>query len=417
MTLSISDIFDHNETAHHRIPAIGSGIISDLEAWSAYYKQNLITTAKSKTTIANYTVALNAFREFVNRYHSNLSGINMILDHINDFLEWIEDYQISKTHGSIRERINCLLQFISESGDVDFENYKAKAIAYLCELDDQVIGTAEYIIFDYYAFLSRSNNKSICKETIRDYIEKRKRVSNATMGQRRIALIAFLKFIDEHFEEPMFSQHFKKIKQYPIAKDVHKVHKGLEDDESKKVDEYLMDLADTFSRLDRKLYWREYCHLRTATMIALMKWAGLRTSEAIALKFSDIEEPKNGKTYRLNIIGKGNKKGRVSIRIDIFAPLLALMIKNKKGEYLSSGHSGEPMGRSNLYVSVKTLFGKIGINRKGLHLLRHTFGSNFVTKNGNIKVLQQILRHVNISTTMLYSNVNDNAMAEAVAGL
>ena len=55
-----------------------------------------------------------------------------------------------------------------------------------------------------------------------------------------------------------------------------------------------------------------------------------------------------------------------------------------------------------------------GVSQAGLHIFRHHFGSTFASKQGNMKVLQQLLGHVNISTTMIYIQVNDEVLADAV---
>lgn len=418
MRISVSDVFAKTTSQKGiNTPRIGSGILVDLDAWLAHYGQHLIITAKSKTTIANYDVTLKAFREFVVKYHANLSGIDMVASCINNFLEWMEDYRVSRIHGSIEERVNVLLGFL-DRGDIHLSNYKEQATIYLCELKDDVIDTAEFVIMGYYDHLIKSgDNAEISAESIRDYIAQRKRASNATMEQRRIALIAFLKYIDKTTKKNIFEGDIHTIRNYPIAKHAHKSHQALDDEMNKKLDDYLATIIMKLTALGRELHWKEYCTLRTAAMITLMKGAGLRASEARTLKFSDIEESKDGRTFRLNILGKGNKKGRVPIRADLLAPFLTLLSKNKKGEYLSSGYNGKPMDRSNLYVSVGSFFKKVGVPHRGLHLLRHTFGSSFASKNGNIKILQQILRHSNITTTMIYSNVNDGAMADAIAAI
>ena len=49
----------------------------------------------------------------------------------------------------------------------------------------------------------------------------------------------------------------------------------------------------------------------------------------------------------------------------------------------------------------------------GLHIFRHLFGSEFAEKNGNIKILQDLLGHSVITTTMIYSKVGEKAKKEA----
>jgi site-specific recombinase XerD len=149
-------------------------------------------------------------------------------------------------------------------------------------------------------------------------------------------------------------------------------------------------------------------------MLLLMKKAGLRTSEALHLKFTDITLNKSGSSYVLKVLGKGNKERRVPINKKLFEPFLLYLTDNKRGVYLSSTSSGAPMKRSNLHAAIRKIFEVAGVERSGLHLLRHDYGSRFAAKNGNMKILQDLLGHAVITTTMIYSHVSDEVMANAV---
>lgn len=413
--ISIADIFARSSNNNDNHPSVGMGVVNDIHAWVEKYNQHLITTAKSKTTISNYNKTLKALAKYISKYHQDLTGIDMILEHINSFLEWMEDYKISSQYGSIEERITHLLHFISP--EIDFENYKTCAYSYLTEIDDEIYDSVEYVIMDYYTFLYNSADQSINKASLRSYVEKRERVSNATMQQHRISMIAFLKYVDSCLEAPVFALSFKNIKQYPIQKDAHKYHKGLSEKDDALLQTYIFAKLDYFMALKRKLHWKEYSLFRTICLIIVMRFAGLRVSEAVSLRFSDIEILDGQGTARLNVVGKGNKKGRVPIRRDMIDVILDIYKENKHGDYLSSGYNGKPMTRGNLYVSVKTILSACEIQNKGLHIFRHTYGSVFVSQNGNIAILQSILRHSKITTTSIYASVTDKAMADAVANL
>ena len=90
---------------------------------------------------------------------------------------------------------------------------------------------------------------------------------------------------------------------------------------------------------------------------------------------------------------------------------------NAQGEFLSSTRSGAPMSRGNLYDAVSKLSRKAGVSKVGLHIFRHHFGSTFASLQGNMKVLQQLLGHVDLATTMIYSQINDEVLADAVLSI
>jgi integrase len=409
--ISIDDLFQSKKAFEKIDIDSGVSLIHDIKEWTELYRQHLINSGKSKNTIAQYDVTLDALLEYSLKYLSEKPKISLILEDINDFLEWMEEYKISKKYGSIKERISHLVPFL-KIDSLSFNNYLELAEKYLEEVDEKIIDEVEYVVFDYHAFLTKEKIDIISQETVRAYIDGRKRLSNITMEQRRIAVVALLRFIDKTTKIKHFEPSFWKIKIYSKVKHNSKLHTGFDKGDDKKIEEYL---SDPMRKYSGDLSWKQYCQLRTKTMIVLMKNAGLRASETLTLKYADIMESEDGRTYVLSVIGKGNKAGRVWISKQIFEPYLMLMRQNKKGDFLSSGLNGAPVTRANLYISVKTALGKIKVAKCGLHIFRHHFGSTFAAKkDGNIKKLQQILRHSNIQTTMLYSTVNDEALAESI---
>ena len=72
--------------------------------------------------------------------------------------------------------------------------------------------------------------------------------------------------------------------------------------------------------------------------------------------------------------------------------------------------------RVGLYRMINSKMKKANINKTGIHILRHTYAKNLVSKNVNLSTIKDILGHENISTTMIYARSNEsNKMA--VVGL
>jgi site-specific recombinase XerD len=57
---------------------------------------------------------------------------------------------------------------------------------------------------------------------------------------------------------------------------------------------------------------------------------------------------------------------------------------------------------------------KANINKKGVHILRHTFAKTLVAKNVNLSTIKDLLGHENISTTMIYAKSNESNKIGAV---
>lgn len=74
------------------------------------------------------------------------------------------------------------------------------------------------------------------------------------------------------------------------------------------------------------------------------------------------------------------------------------------------------MLRGELYSLIENLFKKLGIKKRGVHLLRHTFGKKMVQKNINLSTIKELMGHENIQTTMIYARSDEGSMIRAVVG-
>ena len=89
--------------------------------------------------------------------------------------------------------------------------------------------------------------------------------------------------------------------------------------------------------------------------------------------------------------------------------LLGLMAANDKSDYLFMGTQG-PLTRSGIYRIVRIHMRKAGIDgpKLGPHRIRHAFGKGYLVAGGDVRSLQQIMGHANITTTEKYASLNLN---------
>ena len=117
--------------------------------------------------------------------------------------------------------------------------------------------------------------------------------------------------------------------------------------------------------------------------------------------------------YRLLITGKGNKqryeyilKSKIQNELNFLKQhskiLIAITKKNKA------------MSRVGLYNVISNKLKKANIDKKGVHILRHTFAKNLVAKNVNLSTIKELLGHENISTTMIYAKSNEENKIGAI---
>lgn len=80
----------------------------------------------------------------------------------------------------------------------------------------------------------------------------------------------------------------------------------------------------------------------------------------------------------------------------------------------TSQKNESPIHRSNFYVGVKGIMFKAGINKKGLHIYRHTCAMQLYRKSRDILVTKEKLRHSDIKTTMIYAQAEKSDVANAM---
>ena len=135
--------------------------------------------------------------------------------------------------------------------------------------------------------------------------------------------------------------------------------------------------------------------LRDNALIVLFIDTGIRSGEAISLKRDNIKEG--------YIVVEG-KAGQRAVPISDFTRTLLLRLPKYDDGYVFHGHKGK-LTRSGAYCIVKKALQQIGITggKLGSHRLRHTFGRLWVARGGDIRSLQIILGHANITTTQKYT--------------
>jgi integrase/recombinase XerD len=79
-----------------------------------------------------------------------------------------------------------------------------------------------------------------------------------------------------------------------------------------------------------------------------------------------------------------------------------LLQNGNNNTHINQTTKGRVMLRSELYTVIANLFKKLHIKKRGVHLLRHTFGKKMVQKNVNLSTIKELMSHENIQTTTIY---------------
>ena len=153
----------------------------------------------------------------------------------------------------------------------------------------------------------------------------------------------------------------------------------------------------------------EPLELRNRAMLELLYGSGLRISELINVKLGDLHLNMGF----LNVLGKGNKErivplgeeGRYSLRryLDKGRPQL----KKIPGDIVFVNNSGSSISRVGFYKTLKKLALKAGITKDvSPHTLRHSFASHLLENGVNLRMVQELLGHEDISTTQIYTHIS-----------
>ena len=146
---------------------------------------------------------------------------------------------------------------------------------------------------------------------------------------------------------------------------------------------------------------------RDRAMLELLYGSGLRASELLNLRTSEIEF----EAGFLRIVGKGNKQ-RLAPLGDLAAGALHTYLDNQPkpsadSVYLFVNRRGRPFSRPGLWKIVKRAVAKAGIAKQvSPHTFRHSFATHLLEGGADLRVVQEMLGHADISTTQIYTTVD-----------
>lgn len=156
--------------------------------------------------------------------------------------------------------------------------------------------------------------------------------------------------------------------------------------------------------------------LRDKAMIELMYSTGLRVSELCGLRTSDIQM--NAGTLRC--IGKGNKERVVPVgrrAIDAIATYMSesrpKLLRDRTSPYIFVGKLGGKVDRIQFWMLLKKYGVQAGL-RESLnpHMLRHSFATHLLDRGADLRSVQLMLGHADISTTQIYTHVVEERLKQ-----
>lgn len=150
---------------------------------------------------------------------------------------------------------------------------------------------------------------------------------------------------------------------------------------------------------------------RNKAMLELMYGAGLRVSELVSLTLNQIDL-ENG---LIRIMGKGRKEREIPIGeygvyyLKLYLEHRGMLIKNHRTEdALFLNNHGKQITRQGFFKILKQLLLDKGLNPDvSPHTLRHSFATHLLSHGADLRSIQEMLGHSDISTTKIYTHVSD----------
>ena len=151
-------------------------------------------------------------------------------------------------------------------------------------------------------------------------------------------------------------------------------------------------------------------------MLELMYSSGLRVSELINVKIHDIDTS----NCIIRIMGKGSKErivplGDYAIRyIELYLKeYREKLIKKELNDYLFLNNHGTKMTRQGFFKILKALAKEKNIKTEfSPHTLRHSFATHLLNGGADLRSIQEMLGHSDISTTQIYTHVSKEKLKE-----
>lgn len=147
--------------------------------------------------------------------------------------------------------------------------------------------------------------------------------------------------------------------------------------------------------------------IRDSAMLELLYSSGLRVSEIISIKINDL----NFEGGFLRVVGKGSKERVVPMNHRAIAKIKRYMlelrpdlIKNRQSSYLFLTNRGMPMTRQRFWQALKK-FGDMAGLKLTPHTIRHSFATHLLEGGADLRSVQKMLGHADISTTQIYTKV------------
>ena len=240
-----------------------------------------------------------------------------------------------------------------------------------------------------------NNINNISSNNIKDFLKTRNDEETTTIAHNLTVIKNFHKYL---LKEKLVNEDVSEFIERP------KLKKSLPK---------ALSPEDIDNLLDIKL--NTSFDYRNKAMLELMYGCGLRVSELINLEINDVDMI----NCLIRVSGKGNKErdiplGEYSIYyLQEYIDRRDSLLKKRACNKLFLNNHGLGMSRQGFFKNLKSILEEKGLNPNiSPHTLRHSFATHLVNRGADLRSVQEMLGHSDISTTKIYTKVSDEKVID-----
>lgn len=257
---------------------------------------------------------------------------------------------------------------------------------------ENTITSYKNILIDL-SFFSKKDLNKLTNEDLKKFLNKYSNLSNKTISQKISSLNTFYKYLEK--EEIIVSNPaYNLIRPKTSIK--------LPD---------VLNLEEVNALLDIDV--KTPYNARDKAILELLYSSGLRVSELINLELSNVDLD----SCLIRVMGKGRKERIVPLgdyaidALTIYINDYRYLINKKNNNYLFLNKSGDKISRQFIFKTIKKEVSKKGIKKNvSPHTLRHTFATHLLNNGADLRIIQELLGHENLSTTQVYTHISNEQL-------
>ncbi len=284
------------------------------------------------------------------------------------------------------------------------KEYVSRYIDYLTKVKKASLNTVMSYQHDlrrmveYFQTQGITDIKKVNKTNINSYILylERQNWSSATQSRYIASMKAFFTFL--HNENYISTLPTREIKAPHVEKKMPDILS---------VEEIMLLLKQPDCKTPKGM--------RDKAMLELLYGTGIRVTELISLQLSDISmdmsyiQCASGRKTRIIPFHDEAKKALQ----EYLEHARGILVKDKDKNILFTNYAGEPMSRQGFWKLVKAYAAQAGIKREITpHTLRHSFAAHLVENGADLRAVQEMMGHADLSSTQIYAGMANNRIRE-----